>query len=91
MSFAEPFLKKRKADLTVTEESEGGNSALNPILLYRVACNSSVMCGFFFFSCVYADMEEFDLTPCFFSPAEDTSIDLDMNQSNVTMRSSAEG
>ncbi|XP_058236857.1 centromere-associated protein E [Hemibagrus wyckioides] len=59
MSFAEPFLKKRKADLTVTEDSE--------------------------------DMEEFDLTPCFFSPAEDTSIDLEMNQSNVTMRSSAEG
>ncbi|KAK3511021.1 hypothetical protein QTP70_029023 [Hemibagrus guttatus] len=58
-SFAEPFLKKRKANLTVTEDSE--------------------------------DMEEFDLTPCFFSPAEDTSIDLEMNQSNVTMRSSAEG
>ncbi|MCJ8747829.1 hypothetical protein PDJAM_G00157970 [Pangasius djambal] len=59
MSFAEPFFKKRKADLTVTEESE--------------------------------DMEEFDTAPSFYSPAEDTSIDLEMNQSNVTMRSSAEG
>ncbi|XP_027012210.2 centromere-associated protein E isoform X2 [Tachysurus fulvidraco] len=59
MSFAEPFFKKRKADLTVTEESE--------------------------------DMEEFNMTPCFFSSAEDTSLDLEMNQSNITMRSSAEG
>ncbi|GAA6089757.1 centromere-associated protein E isoform X1 [Tachysurus ichikawai] len=59
MSFAEPYFKKRKADLTVTEESE--------------------------------DMEEFNMTPCFFSSAEDTSIDLELNQSNVTMRSSAEG
>ncbi|TSK17800.1 Centromere-associated protein E [Bagarius yarrelli] len=59
LSFAEPFFKKRKADLTVTEETE--------------------------------DMEEFDTTPCFFPPAEDTSLDLEMNQSNVTMRSSAEG
>ncbi|XP_060754645.1 centromere-associated protein E isoform X2 [Neoarius graeffei] len=54
MSFAEPFLKKRKADLTVTEESE--------------------------------DMEEFD-TPCFYSSVEDCP----MNQSNVTIRCSAEG
>ncbi|XP_017313628.1 centromere-associated protein E isoform X3 [Ictalurus punctatus] len=59
MSFAEPFFKKSKADLTVTEESE--------------------------------EMEEFDTTPCFYSPSEDTSIDLEMNQSHITMRSSAEG
>ncbi|KAK2817883.1 hypothetical protein Q7C36_021816 [Tachysurus vachellii] len=60
MSFAEPYFKKRKADLTVTEEES-------------------------------EDMEEFNMTPCFFSSAEDTSIDLEMNQSNITMRSSAEG
>ncbi|KAF4075058.1 hypothetical protein AMELA_G00230190 [Ameiurus melas] len=59
MSFAEPFFKKSKADLTVTEESE--------------------------------EMEEFDTTPCFYSPSEDSSIDLEMNQSHITMRSSAEG
>lgn len=41
--------------------------------------------------CESADMEEFDTTPCFYSPAEDTSLDLEMNQSNVTMHSSAEG
>ncbi|KAI5629562.1 centromere-associated protein E isoform X2 [Silurus asotus] len=56
MSFAEPFFKKRKADLTVTEESE--------------------------------DMEEFSISGF---DAEDTSLDLEMNQSNVTMRSSADG
>ncbi|KAF5902614.1 centromere-associated protein E, partial [Clarias magur] len=55
MSYVEPVFKKRKADLTVTEETE--------------------------------DMEEFD-TPCFYSPAADMSIDLEMTQSNVTMRSS---
>ncbi|KAF7689663.1 centromere-associated protein E isoform X1 [Silurus meridionalis] len=56
LSFAEPFFKKRKADLTVTEESE--------------------------------DMEEFSISGF---DAEDTSLDLEMNQSNVTMRSSADG
>lgn len=44
-----------------------------------------------YFVCVPVDMEEFNMTPCFFSSAEDTSIDLELNQSNVTMRSSAEG
>ncbi|KAI4891029.1 hypothetical protein NFI96_013890, partial [Prochilodus magdalenae] len=51
MSFAEPFFKKRRADLTVNEE----------------------------------DLEDF------YSIAEDTSIDIEMNQSSITMRSSAEG
>ncbi|KAM9454725.1 centromere-associated protein E [Clarias gariepinus] len=55
MSYVEPLFKKRKADLTVTEETE--------------------------------DMEEFD-APCFYSPGADMSIDLEMTQSNVTMRSS---
>ncbi|XP_037399048.1 centromere-associated protein E isoform X2 [Pygocentrus nattereri] len=53
LSFAEPFLKKRRADITVNEEGE--------------------------------DLDDF------YSIAEDTSIDTEMNQSNVTMRSSAEG
>lgn len=35
-------------------------------------------------------MEEFDTMPCFYSNVEDSSIDLDMNQSNVTMCRSAE-
>ncbi|KAL7845850.1 hypothetical protein AOLI_G00240420 [Acnodon oligacanthus] len=53
LSFAEPFFKKRRADITVNEEGE--------------------------------DLDDF------YSIAEDTSIDIEMNQSNITMRSSAEG
>ncbi|XP_049325717.1 centromere-associated protein E-like isoform X2 [Astyanax mexicanus] len=53
MSYAEPFFKKRRADLTISEEGE--------------------------------DMDDF------YNANEDSSLDIEMNQSNITMRSYAYG
>ncbi|XP_072512902.1 centromere-associated protein E [Salminus brasiliensis] len=56
ISYAEPFFKKRRADLTINEEAE--------------------------------DIDDFER---FYTTTEDSSIDMEMNQSNITMRSYAEG